>query len=168
MGEKFRVTGETTGARRSPRSSMNGYRLETWLPISIPSCLLNASVEDFFRSQVICLVSNEIDEFIWLTSPFNNGVYWPTFDNNGQHQRVKRWLCFFMVKFHDWNLGLVMKYFMTLMWFFPSKLGISPPPKLTKKKPNGFWFNTRGITKPWMNKTLDEQNPGLTSEEWIE
>ena len=55
---------------------MNGYRLDTWLPIAsklpltisddqnglvtLNGCLLNAAVQDFRRSQVTCLVSNEI------------------------------------------------------------------------------------------------------------
>ena len=101
-GRKFRLpvlTGE--GVRPGPQWMATDWRLGCQLhpklrlkwPCDMTNCLLNAAVEDF-RPQVICLVSNEIDEFTWSTSPFNNGVYWPTFDNNGQHQRVKRWLRF--------------------------------------------------------------------------
>ena len=96
--------------RRSPRTSMNGYRLDTWLPIAsklpltisddqnglvtLNGCLLNAAVQDFRRSQVTCLVSNEI-HLLHMDQPVPSTMEsldlpWQPY---GQHQRVnlKRW-----------------------------------------------------------------------------
>ena len=129
--------------RRSPRTSMNGYRLDTWLPIAsqlpltisddqnglvtLNCCLLNGAVQEFRWSQVTCLVSNEI-HLVHMINQFLQQWNLVTYLDNHM-VNTKGWNV--DITFHDWNLGIGDSS--------PAKLGrFSSSLKLTILNPHKF------------------------------